>query len=33
MKANIELCKKLGFQGIVSGVLNADNSIDEKKIQ
>ncbi|MFC4268955.1 copper homeostasis protein CutC [Polaribacter marinivivus] len=33
MKANIELCKKLGFQGIVSGVLNADNSIDEKKTQ
>jgi len=33
MKANIELCKKLGFQGIVSGVLNADNSIDVKRTQ
>jgi len=28
MKENIELCKKLGFNGIVSGVLNSDNSID-----
>ncbi|TCI94179.1 copper homeostasis protein CutC [Tenacibaculum sp. M341] len=28
MKQNIELCKKLGLHGIVSGILNADNSID-----
>ena len=28
MKKNIKLCKKFGFNGIVSGVLNADNSID-----
>jgi copper homeostasis protein len=28
MKADIQLCKDLGCQGIVSGVLNADNSID-----
>ena len=28
MKANIKLCKEFGFNGIVSGVLNADNSID-----
>ena len=28
MKSDIELCKKLGFNGIVSGVLNADYSID-----
>lgn len=28
MKDNIKLCKKLGFNGIVSGVLNSDNSID-----
>lgn len=28
MKENIKLCKKLGLNGIVSGVLNADNSID-----
>ncbi|MDD7913093.1 copper homeostasis protein CutC [Polaribacter ponticola] len=28
MKENILLCKKLGFNGIVSGVLNTDNSID-----
>jgi copper homeostasis protein len=33
MKANIELCKKLGFQGIVTGVLNLDNSIDVKRTQ
>ena len=25
---DIQLCKKLGFAGIVSGVLNIDNSID-----
>jgi copper homeostasis protein len=28
MKENIKLCKELGFNGIVSGVLNIDNSID-----
>ncbi|OAD45159.1 copper homeostasis protein CutC [Polaribacter atrinae] len=28
MKENIKLCKKLGFNGIVSGVLNNDDSID-----
>jgi copper homeostasis protein len=28
MKSNINLSKELGFNGIVSGVLNADNSID-----
>lgn len=28
MKTDIKLCKKLGFNGIVSGVLNTDNSID-----
>ena len=28
MKTDIEICKKLGFQGIVSGVLNSDNTID-----
>lgn len=33
MKANIEFCKKLGFQGIVSGVLNDDSSIDVKRTQ
>lgn len=31
MKSNIELCKKLGFSGIVSGVLNTDNTIDLKR--
>lgn len=31
MKTNITLCKNLGFSGIVSGVLNADNSIDLKR--
>lgn len=31
MKTNIKLCKDLGFSGIVSGVLNADNSIDLKR--
>jgi len=31
MKKNIKLCKKFGFNGIVSGVLNADNSIDIKR--
>ncbi|MEJ6792222.1 MAG: copper homeostasis protein CutC [Lacinutrix sp.] len=33
MKTNIELCKNLGFSGIVSGVLNADNTIDLKRIK
>ena len=28
MKTNIQLCKALGCKGIVSGVLNADNTID-----
>lgn len=28
MKENIKLCKELGVNGIVSGVLNTDNSID-----
>lgn len=28
MKADIALCKELGCQGIVSGVLNANNTID-----
>ena len=28
MIENIKFCKKLGFKGIVSGVLNANNSID-----
>jgi copper homeostasis protein len=28
MKQNISLCKELGFKGIVSGVLNADHSIN-----
>lgn len=28
MKHNIKLCKELGCSGIVSGVLNADNTID-----
>ena len=28
MKSDIKICKELGFNGIVSGVLNTDNSID-----
>ena len=28
IKANIELCKEFGVSGIVSGVLNSDNTID-----
>ncbi|WP_335975422.1 copper homeostasis protein CutC [Gaetbulibacter jejuensis] len=28
IKKDIQLCKKLGFQGIVSGVLNPNNTID-----
>lgn len=31
MKHDIELCKDLGCQGIVSGVLNADRTIDLKR--
>jgi len=31
MKSNIKLCKELGFSGIVSGVLNTDNTIDLKR--
>ncbi|WP_026775092.1 copper homeostasis protein CutC [Polaribacter sp. Hel_I_88] len=31
MKIDIQLCKELGFNGIVSGVLNSDNSIDIKR--
>lgn len=33
MKHDIQLCKDLGYNGIVSGVLNADNSIDAKRTQ
>lgn len=28
IKEDIKICKKLGFTGIVSGILNADNTID-----
>ncbi|MDB9721087.1 copper homeostasis protein CutC [Winogradskyella sp.] len=31
MKSDIQLCKDLGCQGIVSGVLNADKTIDLKR--
>ena len=31
MKKDIELCKDLGCKGIVSGILNVDNSIDLKR--
>jgi copper homeostasis protein len=33
MKTNIELCKTLSVSGIVSGVLNADNTIDLKRTE
>lgn len=33
LKKDIELCKKLGCSGIVSGVLNRDNSIDVLRTQ
>ncbi|HLT54019.1 MAG TPA: copper homeostasis protein CutC, partial [Flavobacteriaceae bacterium] len=33
MKADIELCKQLGCHGIVSGVLNADNTLDATRTQ
>ncbi len=31
IKKNIQLCKDLGFSGIVCGILNADNTIDIEK--
>lgn len=31
MKEDIKICKEFGFNGIVSGVLNEDNTIDIKK--
>ena len=31
MKKDIRLCVKLGFQGIVAGVLNADFTLDEER--
>lgn len=31
MKQNIELCKTLGFAGIVSGILHDDNTINSKQ--
>ncbi len=31
MKENIKLCKNLGYAGIVSGILNPDNTIDIEK--
>ena len=31
MIRDIQFCKELGFQGIVSGVLNEDNTIDIKR--
>lgn len=33
MKHDIQLCKDLGYAGIVSGVLNVDNSIDIERTQ
>ena len=33
MKHNIKLCKELGFAGIVSGILQTDNSIDIQRIK
>lgn len=33
MKQNIQLCKNLGCTGIVSGVLNKDNTIDIERTQ
>ena len=33
MKHNIKLCKELGCSGIVSGVLNEDNTIDVNRTQ
>ncbi|NJB70977.1 copper homeostasis protein [Saonia flava] len=31
MKMNISLCKKLGFNGVVSGVLHQDNTLDYER--
>ena len=31
MKNNVILCQELGFQGIVSGVLHADNTLDSER--
>ncbi|MEP6466636.1 MAG: copper homeostasis protein CutC [Parafilimonas sp.] len=31
MKADIEICKQLGCDGIVTGILNKDGSIDKKR--
>lgn len=31
MKENIKLCKELGFQGIVSGILKNDYTLDEER--
>ena len=31
MKHDIQLCKDLGYAGIVSGVLNSDNSVDTER--
>lgn len=33
MKTNIQLCKELGFSGIVSGILHKDNTIDIERTQ
>lgn len=33
IKHDIELCKKLGFAGIVSGVLNVDNTVDLSRVK
>ncbi|MFY0629350.1 MAG: copper homeostasis protein CutC [Flavobacteriaceae bacterium] len=33
MKTNIQLCKELGIAGIVSGILQKDNTIDIKRTQ
>ncbi|WP_223034692.1 copper homeostasis protein CutC [Hanstruepera marina] len=33
MKQDIHICKELGCQGIVSGILNEDNTIDIKRTQ
>ncbi|WP_299392590.1 copper homeostasis protein CutC [uncultured Gelidibacter sp.] len=33
MKQDIQMCKELGCQGIVSGILNLDNSIDTARTQ
>lgn len=31
MKSNIEICKELGFEGIVSGVLHSDYTLDKTR--